>query len=167
MQKFKRMKISHEKSKPGLLPFSKDHYAGALFCWKIRQGLKFHIEKQRMLDYVNYFWSHYFSDHFKEEEEILFGLVKDNEVQKALADHQQIKTVFKKIEISGLQYAEDILLELSDTIDSHIRFEERILFPHLCKALSDKQLRGIGDHLVREPLVDDYQDQFWIKSKSL
>ena len=103
MQKFKRMKISHEKSKSGLLPFSKDHYAGSLFCWKIRQGIKFHIEKQRMLDYVSYFWSHYFSGHFKEEEEILFGLVRDKQVQKALADHQEIKTDFKNIETSGLQ----------------------------------------------------------------
>lgn len=150
-----------------ILKLSREHHFSLLFCWKIRQGLKKEIAADRICHYVFYFWPLFLDPHFKEEEEILFGLVKDNQVQKALADHQQIKTVFKKIEISGLQYAEDILLELSDTIDSHIRFEERILFPHLCKALSDKQLRGIGDQLVREPLVDDYQDQFWIKSKSL
>lgn len=161
------MKNNSEKSSCGSLPFSKDHYAGALFSWKIRQGLKYHVEKQRMLDYVNYFWNHYFSGHFKEEEELLFGLVKDHQVKKALADHQQIKTVFKKIKKSGLRDGEDILLELSDTIDSHIRFEERVLFPHLCKSLSDKQLKNIAGQLTREPLVDNYQDQFWVKSKSL
>lgn len=166
MQKFKYMKNNSEKSNCGLLPFSKDHYAGTLFSWKIRQGLKYHVEKQRMLDYVNYFWNHYFSGHFKEEE-LLFNLVKDDHVKKALADHQQIKTVFKKIKKSGLRYGEDILLELSDTIDSHIRFEERVLFPHLCQSLSDKQLKSIAGQLVREPLVDNYQDQFWVKSKSL
>lgn len=162
------MKNNSEKSSCGSLPFSKDHYAGALFSWKIRQGLKYHVEKQRMLDYINYFWNHYFSGHFKEEEEeLLFGLVKDHQVKKALADHQQIKTVFKKIKKSGLRDGEDILLELSDTIDSHIRFEERVLFPHLCKSLSDKQLKNIAGQLTREPLVDNYQDQFWVKSKSL
>ena len=161
------MKNKPIKRHVNLLKLSRDHHAGLLFCWKLRQGVKYHIETDRLIKYVKYFWDHHFSGHFKEEEEILFDPLKDLEVEKALADHQKIKTFVEKIGVSGMEREGDNFLELTDTIDDHIRFEERVLFPHLQEALSDEQLEKIGDQLVHEPFVDNYEDEFWVKSKSL
>jgi hemerythrin-like domain-containing protein len=155
------------KRNTNLLNLSRDHHAGLLFCWKLRQGVKYHIENDRMIKYVKYFWTHHFSGHFKEEEEILFPSVNDQQVQKALADHQKIKTFVEKIDVPGMEKEEDVLLEFADTVDDHIRFEERVFFHHLKEKLSDAELEKIGGQLVHEPFVDEYEDEFWVKSKSL
>jgi hemerythrin-like domain-containing protein len=163
----KAMKNKPLKRNENLLKLSRDHHAGLLFCWKIRQGVKYHIETNRMIDYVKYFWDHHFATHFKEEEEFLFAPFNDKEVQKALDDHQKIKTFVEKVGVSGMEHEDDILLELADTIDDHIRYEERVLFPHLEERLSDQQLELIGEQIVDEPLTDNYEDEFWKKSSSL
>lgn len=155
------------KRNENLVKLSKDHHAGLLFCWKIRQGVKYHIETDRMIKYVKYFWDHHFASHFKEEEQFLFAPLKDKEVQKALDDHQKIKIFVDKIAVSGMESEDNVLLELADTVDDHIRYEERILFPHLQEELSDEQLEKIGEQIVNEPLTDNYEDEFWIKSRSL
>lgn len=155
------------KRNKNLVKLSKDHHAGLLFCWKLRQGVKYHIETQRMIKYIKYFWAHHFSGHFKEEEEFLFAAIKDNKVQKALEDHQKIKIFVEKINVPGLENEGNVLLEFADTVGEHIRFEERVLFPHLQEKLSDKQIKKIGEQLVHEPFTDDYEDEFWVKSKSL
>jgi iron-sulfur cluster repair protein YtfE (RIC family) len=155
------------KRNENLLKLSRDHHAGLLFCWKIRQGVKYHIETDRMIKYVKYFWNHHLATHFKEEEEFVFPPLHDAEVQKALDDHQKIKTFVDTVEVSGMESEDDVLLELADTVDNHIRYEERILFPHLQEQLSDEQLEIIGEQIINEPLVDDYEDEFWRKSNSL
>ncbi len=155
------------KRNENIVKLSRDHHAGLLFCWKIRQGVKFHVEKNRMARYVKYFWDHHFSTHFREEEEFLFAPVKNDEVQKAIEDHQKIKIFIDKIAVSGMEKEEDVLLELADTIDDHIRFEERVLFPQLQEELSDEQLQKIGEQIVDQPLTDNYEDHFWVKPRSL
>lgn len=161
------MKNSPLKRDENLLKLSRDHHAGLLFCWKIRQGVKYHIAIERMIQYVKYFWDHHFATHFKEEEEFLFAQVRDGEVQKALDDHQKIKTFVDQVSVSGMENEEDVLLELADTVDDHIRYEERILFPHLQEKLSEEQLKTIGEQMVEEPLTDNYEDEFWKKPTSL
>ena len=161
------MKNKPLKRSESLVKLSKDHHAGLLFCWKLRQGIKYHIEKDRMIKYVKYFWDFHLAAHFKEEEEFLFSPVKDREVQKALDDHQKIKIVVDKIAVPGQDHDEDVLSELADSVDDHIRYEERILFPHLQEKLSREELEKIGEHLMDVPLIDTYEDQFWKRSSSL
>ncbi|HEU5054598.1 MAG TPA: hemerythrin domain-containing protein [Hanamia sp.] len=161
------MKTSPLKRDENLLKLSRDHHAGLLFCWKIRQGVKYHIAIERIIQYVKYFWDHHFATHFKEEEEFLFTQVRDEEVQKALDDHQKIKTFVDQVSVSGMEKEEDVLLELADTIGDHIRYEERVLFPHLQEKLSQEQLKKIGEQIIEEPLTDNYEDEFWKKPTSL
>lgn len=146
---------------------SREHHAGRLFCWKLRQGIKYHIETDRMKKFVKYFWTHFFSGHFKEEEEIVFARVKDKQVQKALEDHRKIKFFVDKISVARKNNEENALLDLAETLDAHIRFEERILFPHLQEKLSEEQLEKIEAQLAHTHFIDEYKDEFWVKSKSL
>jgi hypothetical protein len=84
--------------------------------------VKYHVAVERMIEYIKYFWDHHFATHFKEEEEFLFAQVRDKEVQKALDDHQKIKTFIDQVSVSGMENEEDVLLELADTVDDHIRY---------------------------------------------
>lgn len=153
------------KRNPHIVKLSQDHHASLMFCWKIRQGAKYHAATERMVKYVQYFWEHHFSEHFKEEEEFLFAPLKDAAVLKAIEDHQKIKTKVDKIIISGNEDQQTNLLKLADLVDQHVRYEERILFPHLEKKLSEEQLQIIGSQISDKPLKDDFEDPFWTKPK--
>ncbi|RYZ62113.1 MAG: hemerythrin domain-containing protein [Chitinophagaceae bacterium] len=150
-----------------ILPLSKDHHFTLLFCWKIRQGLKHEVEAERIKNYVAHFWEYDMQPHFLEEEEILFApLKKDEKVAKALNDHRQIEGQVNAIlQASGEETVEKLML-LADTVETHIRYEERDLFSYLESSLTQTQLEEIGRQLKEEPLLkDDYADEFWLKEK--
>ena len=155
------------KRNPHIVKLSQDHHASLMFCWKIRQGIKYHVAAERMIKYVQYFWEHHFSSHFKEEEEFLFAPLHDEKIQKAVNDHQKIKTFVSEIAFPGSEDPGDLLLELADMVDDHVRFEERTLFPHIENELSEDELENIGKQITDAPLKDNYEDAFWIRPKSL
>ncbi len=145
-----------------IVMLSKDHHFGLLFSWKIRQGLKQGVSLNRIQPYVSYFWEAHFKHHFNEEEELLFN--KDALCRQALDDHKKIHQQIEKIKAEEMGNPE-AYSALTEMVDAHIRFEERILFPHLEKQLSPQQLEEIGKELQKreQPLKDDFEDAFWIK----
>ena len=143
-----------------ILQLSKDHHFSLLFCWKIRQGLKNEIEAGRINKYVQFFWENDMEEHFREEEEILFAPLQDEKVQKAVSDHRQIKSVVEKLQSTSAVFEMNKLLsEIANIVEAHVRFEERDLFPHLEKHLSDAQLEEIGEHLKGHAPGDDYGEK--------
>lgn len=151
-----------------IVKLSKDHHFTLMFCWKIRNGIKFKVESERIKKYVQYFWQHHMQPHFLEEETILFAPVKDEAVQRALGEHIQIAQQIKALDAAG-DNAADQLSVLADTVDNHVRYEERELFPYLEKVLTDEQLENIGKQITRQhnPLLkDDFTDEFWLKQKN-
>lgn len=155
------------KRNPNIVKLSRDHHASLLFCWKLRQGIKRHTAIERMINYVQYFWSQHFATHFKEEEEILFAPLQDEKVRKALEDHKKIRSIISELSCLNKMESVEQLSELADAVDNHVRYEERILFPHLEVLLSEKQLDNIGNHISEKPLVDLYEDAFWEKTATL
>lgn len=155
------------KRNESIIKLSRDHHASPLFCWKLRQGVKRHAACERMIKYVNYFWDHHFIIHFEEEEKILFAPVNDHLVQKAIDDHRNVKILIGSLNDSVAENHRDQLSALADTVDEHVRYEERILFPHLETALTEAQLNDIGLKVGDETLMDNYEDDFWSKPLSL
>ena len=156
------------KRNPHIVKLSKDHHFSLLFCWKIRNGLKFEAEPSRIKKYIQYFWKHHIQPHFREEETILFAPVKDAAVQKALREHEDIAKQINEINISE-HISPDQLLTLADMVDNHVRYEERELFPHLEEILTEEQLESIGKQISSRHnpnLKDDFADEFWVKKKA-
>lgn len=151
-----------------IVKLSKDHHFTLLFCWKIRNGLKFGVEPSRIINYVNYFWQHLMQPHFSEEETVLFAPVQDAAVQRALNEHAQIAEQIRALTADENNEATQ-LSTLADTVDNHVRYEERELFPHLENVLTDEQLNAIGKQLDAQhdpALKDDFTDEFWLKNKN-
>lgn len=148
-----------------ILQLSKEHHFTLLFSWKIRQGLKQGVETNRIKKYVAYFWERDMQTHFREEEEILFVPAEGDSVQKAIADHQEIKDLVNEaLNSTTEEEARNKLATLANAVDEHVRYEERELFPHLEKVLTEVQLERIAEKLKDEPVLhDEYADQFWIK----
>ena len=161
------MKKAPVKRNENIVKLSKDHHASLMFCWKLRQGIKQHVDEKRMTAYVDYFWNHHFSEHFREEEEILFAPLQDELVKKAIADHQQVQAFIKTLSDPAARDLYATFAKLADLVDEHVRYEERILFPHLEKELSEIQLDEIGKQLPGDAIKDNFEDAFWIRDSSL
>ncbi len=152
------------KRHESIVTLSREHHFGLLFCWKIRQGIKKQVPAERIQPYVNYFWNSHLQKHFDEEETLLFILIHDSFVEEAIAEHKHIRQLIEAV-ITTKQLASNQLSILADTLDNHIRFEERIVFPHIQKKLPEEKLAELGNrlqelHPMREK--DDYSDEFWV-----
>lgn len=142
---------------------SRDHHFGLLFSWKIKQGIARNVDTIRIRDYLNFFWSQHLRDHFLDEEVLLFNRLDAEELcVQAKKDHQQIVNL---IDAANAADQGDYLVyeKLISFLNDHIRFEERVVFPHLEKVLSESTLSSIGYFLERQhhEFIDDYKDEFW------
>ena len=148
---------------------SKDHHSGLLFCWKIKEGIKKGVTTDRLNSYMNYFWEGHLKSHFEEEEVLLFNPLKDDPLSiQALDEHVQLLAQINSLNTPGLHDTGEYL-DFTQVLTDHIRFEERVLFPHLEQALSQEALVKIGEalHSAHEiPFEDTYKDEFWIGKPS-
>lgn len=151
------------KRSPEILPLSREHHFSLLFCWKLRQGIKCTIEKARIIKYIDYFFHHFILPHFGEEENILFCLLQDEKVEKALNEHAAIKKLVNSILNSQTNPDNAAIEELAGLVEVHTRYEERDLFPYIEEKLSPAQLNEAGRLLGQsEILADNFEDEFWI-----
>ena len=142
---------------------SREHHFSLLFCWKIRQGLKTNVAVERIRKYVQYFWQQHLQPHFKEEEKILFAPIKDRQVERAMNEHKFIRQQIEDLPNYPEKKERKTLEKIADLVDEHVRYEERELFPHLERKLSEEQLENIGKLIQKHSssLQDQYEDQFW------
>lgn len=148
------------KRNENLIPLSRDHHFGLLYCWKIREGLKKNVPYERIQKYISYFWHQSLSTHF-EIEDIVLPDTENTGLQLQLDnEHAEIRKL-----VNTISHSKDcrLLEDFAKALQSHIRFEERILFPHLEEHLSDRQMNDIGIQLaeIHTPETENYPDQFW------
>lgn len=151
-----------------LAPLSRDHHSGLLLCWKIRTGIQKGISVDRIADYVVFYYENHLKEHFSEEEQYIFPLGGHNDemVSKALDEHRTIVSLITKLE-NTTQRDNATLERLSYTLDAHIRFEERQLFPYIEQKAAKEQLGNVGDVIaelhkdIKEPA---WTDEFWVRT---
>jgi hypothetical protein len=151
------------KRHSALVPFSKDHHFALLLIWKTRQGLAKAIAPERIANYVLYFFDADLKSHFDEEERRIFSkLAPDNVLrQQAEKEHSVIYEMIEKLRNN--KGNEKLLMEFAETLQNHIRFEERELFAFIQQNLPDDELEAIRTHdessgIKTEPV---WQDVFW------
>ena|SRR5690606_14233671 len=155
------------KRHPALIPLSQDHHFGLLLTWKIRQGFNRGVDMQRILDYVEYFVNEYLEKHFLNEEQHLFSYLAKNDLLRKEAEdqHEYLRKLFRKM-TSGSAVEEADLKEYADSLESHIRFEERKLFPYIQVELTDEDLKEFQAkmEMIHEKVEEHWEDEFWVKS---
>jgi hypothetical protein len=158
------MKNEPIKRSSYVVAFSRDHHAGLLFCWKIKEGLKKGASSDRIANYVRFFWEEHLKGHFQEEEILLFNQHDSLLTRRGKAEHASLEILFRLFADGQLEQPN--YLAFTEQLIAHIRFEERELFPHLEKALPVPALAAVGNILARlhiQPFEDKYADEFWIK----
>lgn len=147
------------KRHKALQPLSREHHHGLLLSWKLRTGFKKNIAIKRMKTYVDWFYEHHLTPHFEIEETHIFTILdEENElVKRALAEHRRLKRLFN--DDTNITKALGLIEE---ELEKHIRFEERVLFPEIQKAATEKQLKHIEEiHHPDGKFIDNLTDEFW------
>lgn len=143
-----------------LKAISREHHHGLLLCWKIRAGIKNKIEPARIKKYVNWFYANHIIDHFEVEEKYIFSILDDDHklVKKAITEHRRLKRLFEA-KVASIKN----LTLLEEELESHIRFEERVLFNEIQAIATEEQLKLIALHHNEEKFSDNTLDPFWEK----
>ena len=156
-------KLNPIKRHEALVKFSREHHYGLLLCWKIRQGVKNKIQPERIAAYALYFFDEDLIKHFEEEEATLFPRLAEQDPLRiqAINEHQKIYSLTDRITKEVASY--ELVNELADMLDKHIRFEERTLFNHLQSKLSDDELTELANNHKHASCDIDagWKDHFW------
>ncbi len=158
MEPVKPIKRSEE-----LTPLSREHHDGLLFVWKIRQGIKNGTSLSVLSDYLSWYRENHLEPHFKEEEQILPSLIQSENLRNQFQfEHASIRTLIEK---SILTPEIDTMEKLANTVNDHIRFEERVLFPHVEEVTDPKLLKNVTQNLQPHTCSVDWQNEFWVVKK--
>ena len=154
------------KRHQALVSFSKEHHFGLLLVWKIRQGLANAVSAERISRYVLFFFNEDLKIHFKEEEELLFSRLPATDTLRIQAEEEH-KEIYRLIAvITQTANDEKLLRQFADTLDKHIRFEERTLFNHLQTHVAPEELEEISKRFSNSVDLDSkWDDVFWLRKK--
>lgn len=145
-----------------LQPLTTEHRDGLLFIWKLRQGLANNTTNDKMRAFVGSYWQNHIKPHFFQEEKILAPYLDPANplAVKLKNDHNNIREMVLTIDREADRFD---FFWLCNLLESHIRFEERELYPFIEKNLSPEQLKEIEKQLAEHPLKceNEWDDNFW------
>ncbi|MBJ6366975.1 hemerythrin domain-containing protein [Snuella sedimenti] len=146
------------KRHKALQPLSREHHHGLLLSWKIRSGLSKNIPVERIKAYTNWFFKTHLVPHFEMEEKHIFPILNEENqlIKRALSEHRNLEHLF-----NTSRYDEKTLNDIEGTLEAHIRFEERILFPEIQNKATDAQLLLIESIHSPSTFEDKLDDEFW------
>lgn len=146
------------KRQKSLQSLSREHHHNLLLCWKLRTGFLKGVETERMKKYVDWFYQNHVVSHFKLEEDYIFPVLGNAHVliKKANMEHRRLKRLFE-----NSTEIKKSLNRIEEELQSHIRFEERILFAEIQKVATKEQLQIIEENHTEEKFVDNTEDEFW------
>ncbi len=142
---------------PSLIPLSHDHHHGLALALRCRkqalgqlkpmgaQGLKIRAEEFRE------FFDKQLIPHFRAEEEVLFPLMRRavpgsaTLLDELLRDHEKFRQAMPRFEAgTGLS---KLIFDLGDLLESHIRREERELFPLFEQEVESTEAEAVGEEI--------------------
>ncbi|MEW6196635.1 MAG: hemerythrin domain-containing protein [Bacteroidota bacterium] len=139
------------KRHQNLVKLSKDHHEGLILAQLIKKnsppykGLPVDVVGKR--EYTINFFGSELKKHFENEEKILLPVVKriDQELDKLLKrmldEHKQISSLIDKLKAGDDN--ENVLDQLGNLLEQHIRMEERELFEKIQIVCSEEILNQI------------------------
>ncbi len=153
-----------QKRHEALVPLSRDHHQGLLLCWKIRKGMQNDTKPESVAAYTRYFYEMHLKKHFQEEELYIFNHLnaEDQQRKKALNQHRRLNRLFEQLSEEHCSYVQT-LWKIEETLESHIRFEERELFPYIEQNIPEEKLIEMGRKLdeIHDAFQECWNDEFW------
>jgi iron-sulfur cluster repair protein YtfE (RIC family) len=137
------------KRHPTLVPLSHDHRHALVEARRLRCAAEGPGSSTAASAFLRFFASETVC-HFRAEEELLFPTVVDfpaarEPIIQAMLEHQRIRaraTVLRD-RLDGRRALAEIMRELGEMLEAHVRHEERRLFPLIESLLDDRTLAAV------------------------
>lgn len=143
------------KRHQSLIALSHDHHQGLMLAQLIKKGAPEYkglpSDLAGKVAYTKESWEKELKLHFENEENILFPFLKGKEesidrlIDEILAEHIQINKLIMSLDKKNNH--EEILDELGNLIEQHIRKEERQLFQKI-QSIFGSELNGLNDKII-------------------
>ena len=89
--------------------------------------------------------------------------MRDLMIAAAIKEHAELEAIVQRIQDAPSSVSLEQVADFANTLDDHIRFEERFLFPYLELHLGDEKLSSIGAYMTQHSKpADNYPDECWI-----
>lgn len=140
------------KRSDALIPLSHDHHHALFVAKLLRDSGEGPGSKDEALAAFRSFWQVEGREHFRIEEEILLplsgleGPATDPDVARMLNDHLQIRRMAREVLTETPDSAR--FKNLGERLASHVRFEERELFPRIERQLGPSGLVDLEGAIV-------------------
>lgn len=135
-----------------LIPLSREHQYALMLCLRIHRGLIEHDADANWLQSkagvaVRFFEGEMVS-HFQAEEEILFPAMRDltgapRIIDELLEEHEKVRRLIDRLREIEPGSLASTLMAFADTLEAHIRKEERELFPIYEQQASAEVIFGV------------------------
>ncbi|MEX0777754.1 MAG: hemerythrin domain-containing protein [Phycisphaeraceae bacterium] len=140
MAKFKHAPIARHEA---LAPFSRDHYTGLVQAQQMMKAADADdVERRKAVAEFVDAWDREIAEHFADEEKLLLSLMNSDDRQRLFDDHRRLAGMADQARQLRRQVdpAPDLLRQIGQALEAHIRWEERELFVRLQNELSQEQL---------------------------
>src|SRR5699024_1194057 len=141
------------KRNEALYPLSHHHTNALFIALKLKQAgtKKSRLSLEEVKKDAVSFFEPGGKKHFREEEEVLltayaqYASIDRSEIQEMLLEHVKIRAKFDTLNKSDTIDV-SFMHDLGNLLESHIRKEERIIFPMIEKAVPEEKLRELASH---------------------
>ena len=146
------------KRTPELRTLSEDHHHGLVHARRLhraQEGEETNSAESTAKEFLD-FWQKEASIHFRKEEEVLLpvvacygGDVSQDSLVEMLAQHACIGALIMRLsdEVMGGNVRTETLREIGEQLETHIRLEERVVFPLVEGSLSEAALTELAARL--------------------
>jgi quercetin dioxygenase-like cupin family protein/hemerythrin len=142
------------KRHPALISLSHDHHHALVQARRLHRGAAADApERREAAAAFLRFFARDTRTHFREEEEWFFPLLVDADARatelltRALLEHQHLHALVRTldIEVAAGDVSVTTMRKLAETLEEHIRFEDRVLFPLSESVTPDDVLRRLQE----------------------
>lgn len=135
------------KRNDNLVPLSWEHHSGLVFARRIRKRIESGYSIPEIKNYILAEWNNSLKRHFDLEETIIAPVFNryvpaDPELNRMEYDHNRMREIIGLL--NGKNFTGNELLEFSELLTKHIRFEEEVLFPLFEEKIPETEMHEIG-----------------------
>ncbi len=137
---------------PALQPLSRDHYIGLVQARRLLEAANGNeAERRRALAGFLDAWHHEIAEHFDDEDRLLAPLATEPLRERLQQEHAELRAMAQEAQERRRRIDPDAywMRLLGQTLNDHIRWEERELFPAIQERAGDQldDLRDEADRL--------------------
>ena len=133
---------------------SVQHHHGLVAAQRLRQAVRGKVPLAPAVTQFLQAWRDGIQPHFRAEEEILLPAfaqrvpADDPLIVRTLTEHVALRRAVRELERAEAGSQQALAREIGQSLDDHIRFEERVLFPAIEAALEGPSLVELGRELL-------------------